>query len=412
MEDNENKNVPEEMPEARTNEDNQANGKAKFLKLPKVSLSGIKKNYIWITLGILIAVIVLSRGVIKIKQVFFTEKVKREILEIVETIPVKVYKAKRMDFKDSLPVMGRIEGFREIEIRIDGKGILESFNFEEGERILEGDIIASIDQKDALLKLKYAGLEMQKAKKLYEIGGVEKMALDQKKLEYESAKRDLEKTNIYAPGDGYLGSKEKDSGAFITSQDKIGTFVDFREVYAAFDVIEEDSSKIELGQNVEVFLDAYPSAEYSGTIDRISPMIEGRTRTQKVKVELDNEDDQMKPGMFARAIINTYEKKDALIIPSSAFKKQENRYFVYVVHPMEEVEAEDVEENGDNLETGQTSDEVGVVEQREIDIEYLTHDVAEVSHGLEPGELIIRELHREYKDKERVEITEVQETMF
>lgn len=412
MEDNENKNVPEEMPEVGANEDRQANGKAKFLKLPEVSLSGIKRNYIWIVLGILIAGIVLSRGAIKIKQIFFTEKEKREIVEIVETIPVKVYKVKRMDFKDSLPVMGRIVGFREIEIRIDGKGILESFNFEEGERILEGDIIASIDQKDALLKLKYAGLEMQKAKKLHEIGGVEKMALDQKKLEYESAKRDLEKTNIYAPGDGYLGSKEKDSGSFVTSQDKIGTFVDFSEVYAAFDVIEEDSSKIELGQSVEVFLDAYPSAEYSGTVDRISPMIEGRTRTQKVKVELDNEDDQMKPGMFARAIINTYEKKDALIIPSSAFKKQENRYYVYVVHPMEEVEAETDEENADEFETGETRDEVGVVEQREIDIEYLTHDVAEVSHGLEPGEMVIRELHREYKDKDKVEITEVQETMF
>ncbi|MBL7073261.1 MAG: efflux RND transporter periplasmic adaptor subunit [Candidatus Omnitrophica bacterium] len=388
------------------------NENKKFLKLPKVNLSGIKRNYIWIIVGLLIAGIVLSRGVIKIKQIFFTEKEKREIVEIMETIPVKVYQVKRMDFKDSLPVMGRIEGFREIEIRIDGKGILESFNFEEGERILEGDIIASIDQKDALLKLKYAGLEMKKAKKLYEIGGVEKMALDQKKLEYESAKRDLEKTNIYAPGDGYLGSKEKDSGSFVTSQDKIGTFVDFSEVYAAFDVIEEDSSKIELGQSVEVFLDAYPSAEYSGTVDRVAPMIEGRTRTQKVKVELDNEDDQMKPGMFARAIINTYEKKDALIIPSSAFKKQENKYYVYIVHPMEEVEAETDVESADDLETGQTRDETGVVEQREIDIEYLTHDVAEVSHGLEPGEMIIRELHREYKDKDKVEITEVQETMF
>ena len=412
MEDNENRDMPEEMPEMEKSELGQTNGKAKFLKLPKVNLSGIKRHYIWIVLGILIAGVALSRGAIKIKQIFFTEKEKREVVEIVETIPVKVYKVKRMDFKDSLPVMGRIEGFREIEIRIDGKGILESFNFEEGERILEGDIIASIDQKDALLKLKYAGLEMQKAKKLYEIGGVEKMALDQKKLEYESAKRDLEKTNIYAPGDGYLGSKEKDSGSFVTSQDKIGTFVDFSEVYAAFDVIEEDSSKIELGQNVEVFLDAYPSAEYSGTVDRISPMIEGRTRTQKIKVELDNEDDQMKPGMFSRAIINTYEKKDALIIPSSAFKKQENRYFVYIVHPMEEVEAENVEETDENLETAEPRDEVGLVEQREIDIEYLTHDVAEVSHGLEPGELIIRELHREYKDKEKVEITEVQETMF
>ncbi|MFH1553085.1 MAG: efflux RND transporter periplasmic adaptor subunit [Candidatus Omnitrophota bacterium] len=376
----------------------------KKIDLKKIDLAKVKKNYIWILLGILIVVFVLARTIGKIKQTFSIAKKAKEMVEFLETTPVKVYKVKRMDFRDTLPVMGRIEGFKEVDLVFDGKGVLESFNFEEGERILEGDIIASIDQKDALLKLKYAGLEMEKTNKLYDLGGIDKLALDQKKLEYESAKRDLEKTNIYAPSDGYLGSKEKDTGAFVTSQDKIGIFVDLSEVYATFDVIEEDSPKLELGQNAEIFLDAYPGESYSGTVDMISPMIEGRTRTQKVKIELANEENEMKPGMFARAIINTYEKKDALIIPASAFKKQENKYFVYAVHP----EAEEAEAVSEEL----AGAEVGIVEEREVEIEYLTHDVAEISKGLKEGELIIRELHREYKDKDKVEITEVQETIF
>jgi membrane fusion protein (multidrug efflux system) len=315
-----------------------------------------------------------------------------------------------MDFKDTLPVMGRIEGFKEIELRFDGKGILESFNFEEGERILEGDIIASLDQKDALLKLKYASLELEKSKSLFDLGGIDKIAVEQKKLEYESAKRDLEKTNIYAPSDGYLGSKEKNAGTFITSQDKIGTFVDFGEVYASFDVIEEDSPKMELGQTVEIFLDAYPGTSYSGTVDMVAPMIEGRTRTQKIKIELSNDENELKPGMFARAIINTYEKKDALIIPASSFKKQENQYFVYVVHPEEAEETEGEEAPAESAEADGIG--VGIVEERAIEIEYLTHDVAEIAKGIEEGELIIRELHQEYKDQDKVEITEVQETLF
>jgi len=366
-----------------------------------------KKAFIWLILGILVAVFILSRTIGKIREVFFGYKEEeKKMVEFLETVPVKVYKVKRMDFKDTLPVLGRIEGFKKVDLRFAESGLLESFNFEEGERILEGDIISSLDQKDALLKLKYAGLEMEKAKKLYEVGGVDKMAVDQKKLEYESAKRDLEKTNIYAPSDGYLGSKEMDTGSFVTPQDKVGTFVDFNEVYAAFDVIEEDSPKVELGQTAEVFLDAYPGATYTGTVDMVSPMIEGRTRTQKIKIELDNDENKMKPGMFARAIINTYEKKDALIIPSSAFKKEENKFFVYVVLPegKEETEGAEAEEVTDS--------EMGVVEQREIKIDYLTHDVAEVGKGLQEGELIIRELHQEYKDKEKVEITEVQETIF
>ena len=379
----------------------------------KIDLAKIKKNYIWIILGILITTFILAHTIGKMKQVFFKGKeTEKEGTQFMESIPVKVYKVKRMDFKDTLPVLGRIEGFKEIELRFGEGGILESFNFEEGERILEGDIIASLDQKDALLKLKYASIEMEKASRLLEIGGIDKAAADQKKLEYESAKRDLEKTNIYAASDGYLGSKETHTGAYVTPQDKIGVFVDFSEVYAAFDVIEEDSPKIELGQNAEIFLDAYPGATYKGTVDMVAPMIEGRTRTQKVKIELANENDELRPGMFARAIINTYEKQDALIIPASAFKKIENKYYVYVVH-LEEGEAEElVEEEGEAVDPGVAGEETGTVEQREIKIVYLTHDVAEVGKGLEEGELVIREIHQEFKDKDKVEITEVQETIF
>jgi len=383
--------------------------KAKGIKMDKikniVTIERVKKNYIWIALGVLILTLFLARTVKHIRDIGWRRaKEKREIVEFMESLPVKVYKVKRMDFKDMLPVMGRIEGFKEIDLRFETSGILESFNFEEGERILEGDIIASLNQKDALLKLKYAALELEKTKKLYELGGHDKIAYEQKKLEYESAKRDLEKTNIYAPGDGYLGGKERSAGAYVTSQDKVGAFVDYSEVYATFDVIEEDSPKMELGQNVEIFLDAYPGDTYAGTVDMISPIIEGRTRTQKIKIELDNEENLLKPGMFSRAIINTYEKKDALIIPSASFKKKEQQYFVYVVH-REEAE-------GEEGEPREGMADQGIVEERAVEIEYLTHDMAEIGKGLEEGELVIRELHQEYKDKDKVEITEIQETIF
>lgn len=415
----------------------------------KIDRDMIKKNYIWILLGMVIFALVMTKGVGMVKESLFGGKKEaaKKIVEFAETIPVKVYKVKKMDFKDTLPVMGRIVGFREIELRFDAKGNLESFNFEEGERVLEGDIIATLDQKDALLKLKYANLELDKAKKMFELGGVAKLAVDQKQLEYESAKRDLEKTNIYAPNDGYLGAREKDPGTYITPQDKIGVFVDFSRVYATFDVIEEDSPKIQVGQKVEIYLDAYPGESYSGTVDMVAPMIEGRTRTQKIKIELANDEGKMKPGMFARAVINTYEKKEALIIPASSFKKKENQYFIYVVHPEGEekegegkVSGEDTTETADKTEpsaepikpkkgnagkTGEkepiagdeeiaaesTEPTKGVIEEREIAIDYLTHDMAEVGKGLKEGELIIRELQQEYKDKDQVEITEVQESI-
>ena len=365
----------------------------------------VKRNYIIIIVIMLLAGLILSRTIGDIQKIIFKRKPPQEIaeLELVgEAIPVKAYKLKRISFKDTLPVMGNIKGVREIELKFETNGILESFNFEEGERIQEGDIIANLNQRDALLKLKYAELEVEKIKRLFDIGGVDKIRFEQVKLEYESKKSEFEKTNIYATTDGLLGSQDIDVGAYVTPNDKVGIFVDISDVYAEFNVIERDSPKLKLGQKGEIFVDAYPNKSFRGTVDSISPIVEGRTRTQNIKIELKNPELDLKPGMFVRALISTYENDNALIVPTSAFKKKDADYFVYVVHKKKKPIEEERE----------TILETGTIEVRKIQIAYLTQDVAEIAKGLEEGELVVVEAFQDFKDKEIVEISEVQETIF
>ena len=132
-------------------------------------MAGIKKKYLVIAAVILIAGLILARTLGDIQRVIFGKKPPKEAAELElagEAIPVKVYKIKRMSFKDTLPAMGTIKGLRRIDMKFETNGIMESFNFEEGERIQEGDIIANLNQRDALLKLKYAELELEKNKKI------------------------------------------------------------------------------------------------------------------------------------------------------------------------------------------------------------------------------------------------------
>ena len=385
-------------------------GKLKTLDIKKLKL---KKNYILIIIGILIAGLILTRTVGNIQRVLFGKKPAKEAAELElmgETILVKVYKVKKTSFKDTLPAMGTIKGFKEIDLKFETNGILENFNFEEGERMQEGDIIANLNQRDALLKLKYSEIELEKSKKMYEVGGVEKIKLEQSKLEYESAKSDFEKTNIYAVSDGMLGSREIHVGAYVTPNDKVGSFVEIGNVYAEFKIIERDSPKLKLGQKCEIFVDAYPNKAFQGTVDAISPVVEGRTRTQKLKIELKNPNFELKPGMFTRTLIATYENDNALIIPTSAFKKKDADYFVYVVHKDEKPKGKpEEEEEGEEKEPVL---EAGTVEIRKIEIAYLTQDAAEIKKGLKEGELIIIEAFQEFKDKEKVEISEIHETLF
>jgi len=376
--------------------------------------------YILTVFILMVLLIALVRGGGKLYEVIKERQAakrpaKAELAPPTRIIPVKVFKATRTAFKDSLPVLGTIKGFREVDLKFETAGILESFNFEEGERVEEGDIIASLNQRDALLKLEYSKIELDKSEKLMDAGAIIEIELEKAKLEYESAKSDFEKTNIYAPRDGYLGKKHAEEGEYMstTSTDKVAAFVDIATVYAEFGIIEKDMPKVQLGQNVEVFVDAYPDVSYKGVVDQASPMVEGKSRTQTVKVMLENENERMKPGMFARAVIATYEKEDALIIPTNAVNKKDPGFFVYVIHRKEPEEgAQEPTEGTPEAEEEAEEEGMGIVEIREVKVKYMAPDYAEISEGLEEEELVAVEVREEFKDKTEVEIKEVQESPF
>ncbi len=401
--------------------------------------AGQKKRIIYIGLAVVVLIVILVRTTGNIQKTLFKKKpaAAAKMTGIAfeeEAVPVKVFKVKKTDFKDTLPAIGNIKGFKEVDLRFQVSGIIESFNFEEGEKIQEGDIIASIVQRDALLKLKYAEIELSKNMKLFELGGISQMKMDQSKLEYESAKSDLDKTNIYAPSNGLLGTRVMDVGSYVnpgSTNDKIGSFVEIDKVYAEFSIIEKDVPKVALGQKAEVFVDAYPTKTFAGVIDRIAPVIEGRSRTENIKVELDNKDGLLKPGMFVRALIATYEKKDVIVIPSSGLKKKENDYISYLVNKEEpkEAPAEDVKAQkkakkslwpfGKKKELKkpdakpeaqkEKQAEYGTIEIKMLKLGYMTQDLVEVEEGLVEDDMIVVEIQEEFKDKARVEVAEVQE---
>lgn len=337
--------------------------------------------------------------------------------------PVKAYKVARVSFRDSLPSLGTIKGFREFDMRFPVSGTVEYINFKEGEKITQGDIIASLDQKEALLKLEYAKVELDKQTKLFELGSILETKLKQSQLEYQSAKTELEKTNLVSPSDGFIGAIETDKGAFVTPQDKVARFVDIQDVFVEFGIIEKDIAKVREGQNVEVAVESYGDEIFKGQVDSISPIVEGRSRTLRVRSKLANVDEKIKPGMFGRVNLLVYEKEDALVIPSSSFKKKEDQYFVYLIHAEGGAGPDaDAPESGDML-TGEgapqdaaapqvTETTVGTIEIRPIEISYATPDAIEIKEGLEEGDMVVVDVQQELQDKAKVEVTETQEGIF
>jgi RND family efflux transporter MFP subunit len=340
---------------------------------------------------------------------------------------VRTLKLKPMDFKDVLPVMGTIKGVTEIPLKFEINGVVKKINFREGEKIKQGDLIASIDSRDVELRVSYAKAKFNSAqagynsvqkqleihKKLYEAGAIIKSKMEQIELEVESARYQLEtarseeelasnemrKTFLYATRDGVMGVRDAEEGEFVTPQDKVAIVYEINEVYVEAGVVERDIEKVKLGQTAKIFVDAYPASAFEGTVAYIFPVVEGKSRTLTVKIKVPNPNGLLLPGMFARAEMNIVEIPGALMIPASALIKSNNLTLLSVV-PARTI-------------SGTTEDEqTGVAQIVKVKIGYLSSDYAQILEGPLAGDLIILEVQGELKENSPVKIVGTEELSF
>jgi RND family efflux transporter MFP subunit len=333
-------------------------------------------------------------------------------------VPVVVHKVQMSDFEDTLPAMGTIKGLREIELRFEVNGVIDTINFKEADLIKKGDTIAALNQQDAILKLEYAQSKLKTSQtqmltakkklqihqKLYNIGSIIKSKLEEVALEYENAKsqvtsaekevsfakQEIQKAYLTSPIDGVMGSRDAEPGEFVTSTTKIGSVIDISSVYAEVGIIEKDMQKVALGQEGTVTVDAYPNTEFKGTIDNVLPVIEGKSRTLTARIKIDNSQGQLLPGMFARGAIFVFGQKGAIVIPTVCQRDKDN---------------------DGNFDSVFVVGQDNVAHLRDITVGYVAADNVVIDSGLEEGELIVSEARGELADGATVEVLETQEAM-
>lgn len=341
--------------------------------------------------------------------------------QVEELVTVRTYRVARGDFIDVLPGTGTVKGDREIELRFSVNGTVDSINFFEGDLVRKGDIIATLDQKDALLKLEYAKSKLKtqevaelSAKKkleihqqLYDKDIIIRPKLEEVRLEYESAKTqvasaqkevefalaELDKTYLYSPVDGVMGTRDVEVGEFVNTNIRIASLYDVSTVIAEMGVIEKDISRVALGQKARMNVDTYPGVDFEGKIDNVAPIIEGKSRTLTVKIRIKNDNPKgtLLPGMFARLWISVYEKKNTIRAPSSCLYDLDNNGEFDSVYAVGE----------DNL-----------AKAKAVKIGYVSTDYIEITDGLREGEQVVSEAMAELKDGVKVDVIEIQEAMF
>jgi Cu(I)/Ag(I) efflux system membrane fusion protein len=109
---------------------------------------------------------------------------------------------------------------------------------------------------------------------------------------------------IYSPMSGIVVHKNVDEGAYVNIGTKLYTVADLSNVWVMLDAYESDLVWLRYGQVVDIETEAYPGETFRGTISFIDPILDNKTRTVKVRVNVPNKDGRLKPGMFVRSVIH------------------------------------------------------------------------------------------------------------
>ena len=103
---------------------------------------------------------------------------------------------------------------------------------------------------------------------------------------------------IYAPTGGVVIKKHLSEGAYVQTGTPIYTIADLSRLWLELRAYESDLSWIHFGQAVEFSAEAYPGEVFSGQISFVDPVLDERTRTVRVRVNVANEQGRLKPGML------------------------------------------------------------------------------------------------------------------
>ncbi|MEM6718941.1 MAG: efflux RND transporter periplasmic adaptor subunit [Bacteroidota bacterium] len=184
----------------------------------------------------------------------------------------------------------------------------------------------------------------------------------------ETSKQVASQFPIYASVSGVVTEKLVEEGNHVMEGGALFKVSNLTTVWASFDAYENQITSLEKGDAITITINADPTTEIPAKISFIDPVLNTNTRTVAVKVELNNRDNSLKPGMFVTGTLQTNKAANtSLTIPKSAILWTGKRSLVYVKKATNEP----------------------VFEAREVVLGNRTGDNYEIISGLNPDEEIV-----------------------
>jgi RND family efflux transporter MFP subunit len=287
-------------------------------------------------------------------------------------VDVAVVRASIGTVESALEISGTLAAKTRVGIKPKLPGRLERVLVDVGDRVSEGQIVATIDRAEvdaqvdagvaaigvakasidaAEAALANALTEHDRAKTLFEGGAIPRQRLDAADTAHRAAiaQRDLARANLAqaeaslrrtrevqrdatlrAPVSGYVVERNYDAGA-IPGEQPIVIVADLRQLRLEAGVSELEAGRLRNGLPATVSVQAKPGEVFKGQLAAIVPEVDERNRHFRIEVRVDNRDNSLLAGMYATARLVVASAGNAVVVPREAVMSRDGKRIVLKV---------------------------------------------------------------------------------
>jgi membrane fusion protein, multidrug efflux system len=309
-------------------------------------------------------------------------------------VPVRTARVERRELADTLQLTGTLRPQAQVQVVAEVGARLLRVVRDEGSRVAAGETLALLDETDYRLSHEraraalavaeankaHAVAEKERADGLVKTGGitdkdhlsaqvglqVAEASLAQARAEAAIAGTQAARAQVKAPFGGRIAKRHADAGAMLSAGTPLFTLVDDSRLEFRASVPSADYGKVKLGDPVDVSVNVLGERTVKGTVARVTPLIDERTRSFEVVVQVPGEK-ELVGGLFARAVVRVGLVADALVVPPSALVR-----------------------DGSDPSSAQTFVVAGgKAERKTVGVGVETADAIQVRQGLKEGDVVV-----------------------
>jgi len=259
-------------------------------------------------------------------------------------VRVEVAAVKEIPFARGLSAVGSLRSDESVVLRPEVAGRIQSIEFKEGQPVKRGDVLLRLDDSvpraelaQARANLTLAQSHYRRAVELQGKGFVSQQARDEaastlkvQEAAVTLAQARLDKMTITAPFGGIVGLRSVSVGDYVNQGQDLAPLEAIDPLKVDFRVPEMYLSKVGVGQQLTLRLDALPGQERQGAVYAVSPLVDAGGRSILLRATVANKDAVLRPGMFARVQL-LFSQDTALVAPEAALSPSGETQYVYRV---------------------------------------------------------------------------------